>query len=252
MLRRILLLFAFSTLFSIRAVAATDSWADAARRAGQSETAQVRNEALAELRKQKNLDQKLIAALDTEDRFLALEAISALQLKKLVPDMLSKVESDTDGFLTLTLSSLLDEQNKDKVLNGYTELITSKKTNKLSPATIVAILEPLGRIGIALPVKSVEQLSKHKFPEVRSSALLYVRSMALLHKKREFNKVLDSGLKASEYQLRLQTVSHLHDLSNAGAKTSYSLTQLRGICQKEKIKNVRESCLQFLSKGGMK
>ncbi len=252
MLRRILFLSILSFIYSAHAVVTTDSWRDAARKAGQSETTQIRSEALAELRKQKNLDQKLILALDTEDRYLALEAISALQLKKLVPDLLSKVEKDIDGFLTLTLSSLLDEANKDKVLSGYSGLLTSKKFKTISPATIVALLEPLGRIGVALPAKSVEQMFKHKYPEVRSSTLQYVRSMALAHKKREYNKVLDSGITSAEFQLRLQTISILQELLSLNIKSTYSLTKLRGICQKEKVKNARESCLQFLSKGGMK
>src|SRR5688500_14939679 len=98
MLRRILF-FTITNLLSLHALAATPTWAEAARKAGQSETAQVRSEALAELRKEKNLDQKLIAALDTSDRYLALEAISALQMKKLVPELLDKVEKDKDGFL---------------------------------------------------------------------------------------------------------------------------------------------------------
>jgi hypothetical protein len=218
MLRRIVFSVIIASIIPTVGFTTPTSWIDVARKVGQSESEQVRSKALAELRKQKNLDQKLIAALDTEDRALALEAIANLELKTLVPELQKRVASDKDGFLTLTLSSLLDEKNKDGILKGYTELLKSKKYSKLSPAVVVAELEPLGRIGIELPIKFVGELFKHPYPEVRASTLLYIRAMALTHKKRQYNSFVSKQLKANDYHLRLQAAALAKELKESGAK----------------------------------
>ena len=250
-LQRILVVFAICSLWCANSIAAkgpSSSWINAARRVGQSETAQAREQSLTALRSQKNLNQKLLKALDTSDRALALDAIAALSLKELVPELLERIVRDQDGFLTLNLSSLMDETNKAQILGGYTDLIGSAQYSELSAGAIVAMLEPLGRLGETLSRDEVLKLSRHSFPEVRSATLQYLRAMALAHNDRAHDMIARDFLKSGEFQLRLQAVAFFNELLDKRLPPIYSVSQLRSSCQKEPNKIVRDECLRLLKK----
>lgn len=237
----------FVALISQDATART-SWTYRARRVGMGETVAAREAALSSLRKEKNLSAKITAALDSKNRALALDVITALPLKNLVPELQSRAASDPDGFLILALSALLDEQNKDSILKTYTDALSNEA--ELSPAAIVSMLEPLGRLGQALPKDVVERLAAHSFPEVRSSLLAYLRTLALTHNKRDHDAVISKFLTASEFQLRLQAISLLKEVASQTGKTPIvEVAELEKHCQKERPTRIKDQCLSFLRRG---
>lgn len=225
------------------------AWIARARKVGQSETAAARDSALASLRKQKNLAEKLTKALDTKDRPLALDAIGALPMKNLIPELQNRVPTDSDGFLILTLSSLLDNENKDSVLKTYTETLNGN-IESVSAGAIVAMLEPLGRLGEQLSKETLTKLEAHAYPEVRSSLLSYLRVLTLTHNKRDNDAMITKALAAPEFQLRLQAVSIIKEISlQAGRTPIIAPAELDKHCQKEAAVRVKEQCLTFLRRG---
>lgn len=224
------------------------NWIQRARKVGQSETPAARNAALAGLRKQKNLSSKLVKALDSKDRALALDAIGALPLKDLVPELQKRASSDPDGFLILTLSSLLDQQNKDSILSTYKEALDNE--SEVSPAAIVAMLEPLGRLGEVLDKSILEKLAAHPYPEVRSAVLSYIRAHALLHNKRDHDNLVTKAIGAPEFQIRMQAISFAKEInSQSGKPAILPHSELEKHCLKERASRVREQCLVLIRKG---
>lgn len=242
-----LLYFVLSFTFVGLEAEGAESWVARARKVGQSETPAAREGALRSLRKHKNLSAKLVKALDTSNRALALDVIAALPLKSLLPELQARVSSDPDGFLILALSSLIDETNKDSVLKTYTEALND--SDRLSPGAIVAILEPLGRLGQPIENEIALKLWSHPYPEVRSSLLSYIRVTALTHKKRDYDAIALKGLRASEFQLRLQTISFLNELTTAGSTPLLKVSELEKHCQKERSVRIKSQCLSFLRRG---
>ena len=184
---------------------AQERWTVLARRVGQSED--FRASAIRELRSRKNLSNELRKGLRSADRPLALEVISALNVKSLVPDMISLVPSDDEGFLILGLNSMMDASNRESILATYRLQLQPETLSRVSPGALVAILEPFGRLGIRLPRGSASSLEKHKTPEVRGALLYYARLMALRHQNFEYADVVERMTRATEYQLRLQAQS---------------------------------------------
>lgn len=226
---------------------ASSSWTYWARKVGQSETVADRKRALTQLRSAKNLDSNLKNALSTVDRHLALDAIVALGLKEFVPELLSRVDSDEDGFLTLNLNALLDETNKVQIFNHYVSQLEPARASKISAAAIVAMLEPLGRAGHVLPKATIENLFLHTFPEVRSSVIYYARLMSLRNTRKDYHSILVKGLSAGEFQLRLQAVSVLNELTKLNPSNApVSREELSRRCKREKHSRVKGQCLWIL------
>src|SRR5688500_12482618 len=94
-------------LFALSAQAKSH-WTAFARQVGQSEKTRVA--ALRELKQIKNLDKLLLKSLESPHKHLALDVIGALEMRDLIPELLLRIGADEDGFLTLTLNSLLNEE----------------------------------------------------------------------------------------------------------------------------------------------
>lgn len=204
--------------FGATEASAAERWTVLARRVGQSE--EFRARAIRELKNRKNLSQELRRGLKTSDRPLALEVISALEVKSLVPDMIALVPSDRDGFLILGLNAMMTEKNQKQILATYSKQLTPQTFGAVSAGALVAILEPYGRLGIKLPPDSADLLEKHKSPEVRGSLLYYVRVMALRHRNFDHVGVVDRMARATEYQLRYQAESIRRELQTSRTMVS--------------------------------
>jgi hypothetical protein len=248
-MRTALCLFAF--LFSVAAFAATSkathvaSWTDLAKKVGESEDN--RASVIAQLRKIPGLKSKLKKAIYTKDRPLALDVISSLEMKDMIPDLLLHVPADPDGFLTVAINSMIDGKNQTSVLNSYQDALSSPG---VSNAAVVAMLEPLGRLGIELTREILNALRDSASPEVRSSLVYYVRVMTLRNQKTGNLDILASLLKAPEFQIRLQTVSVSAEIL---ALTPKSLTgvpsrsDLKAVCETEKTPSIKAACLAFIA-----
>jgi hypothetical protein len=226
-----------------------DTWLHWARSVGQAESD--RAVAIKHLRLEKNLQEKLLAALETKDRSLALDVMSALELKKMIPELLTRVETDKDGFLTLTINSLLDSGNQTSILASYQTRLRAESFEKNTAAVIVAMLEPIGRLGVVLPPESMELIFSHAYPEVRAAGLYYLREMAMTHHQRINESMLKGLLKAKEFQVRLQTVAVLTELLNLPESSLHTTSkELFAQCESEANEKIKDSCLSLLKKRG--
>jgi hypothetical protein len=231
-------------LFSITAHSAPQpSWPQLARQVGMGETEKTRLAAVRSLRAMKNLNTVLLEALETPNRSLALDVIAALDLNSLVPTLLERVSADEDGFLVLTLNSLLNNDNKANVLTAYADVIGNGRTRPASAAAIVGMLEPLGRLGIVLPKSTVSALLEHEFDEVRSATLLYVRVMTLTHGRYEYTQFGMKAFRSAPFQLRLQALFLMDEFTRrAEAKESVDIPAISNLCDKEKAPAVKTRC----------
>ena len=259
----LLLVVGVAFLFSAVSFAASSNvrwpkaaWQDLAKKVGTSED--VRDAAITQLKTVAGLNSKLKKAIYTSDRPLALDVISALDLKEMIPDLLLHVPADPDGFLTVAVNAMMTDKNQTQILNSYQENLAPEQLTRTSPGAIVAMLEPLGRLAIKLPKQVVRGLSVHTSPEVRSSLLYYLRMMALRHGVYENLDLVADMLRAKEFQIRLQAVSVSAEVLALTAKTkvqisgSAGLADLKTVCEAEKAKQIREACMNFIANGEAK
>lgn len=226
---------------------ATLTWEQLARHVGHSEN--TRTAALRELRKFKNLNQTLMSALTSNKRALALDVISAMKIDALVPELLERVSADEDGFLVLTLNSLLSEENRSFILGSYVSLIGSGANTGATPAALVAVLEPLGRLGIVLPRNSVANLMEHSFPEVRIAALHYARQMATVHRRHDYSSLAMRALRSQPFQLRLKAIYMIEELKERPeARIHFDVLGLVNACEKERAPAVKSRCQDVIKK----
>ena len=251
---RVALSFFVLCLIPITAHTATSpKWTDLARKVGTSED--VRAQAIKELRNMKGLKGRLQKAIYTADRPLALDVISALDLKDLIPELLLHVPADPDGFLTVAVNSMMTEKNQAEILASYSASLEPKNLPKVSPGAVVAMLEPLGRLAIKLPRATLLGLKDHASPEVRSSTLYYLRINSLRNHVNENLDLVTELLKAKEFQIRLQAVSVTAELLDQNKSVVLGLlarSSLKDLCAAEKAQQIKEACLSFLANGEKK
>ncbi len=220
---------------------ATPSWTKLARHVAQNERLHLI--AVSELRKIKNLKQILLTALDTAEKPQALDVISALHLTNLIPELISKIPSDRDGFMTLTLNSLLETENSRKILTTYALNLRPESVPKFSAAALVAMLEPLGRLGVTLSDDTILHLFDHEYPEVRSAVLSYVRTQILQYKKNEYISLTTKPLHMKPFQFRLQAFFLLEEVSDLQRiKMPITEKELSELCASEANRFVKDQC----------
>jgi hypothetical protein len=225
-------------------------WTVLARHVGQNEKASA--VAIAKLRKTKDIEKTLTSALGTKDRFLALDVIAALRLTDMIPRLVENIPEDDDGFTTLTVNALIDSKNKSLVLSTYERHIASG-TDALSPAAIVAMLEPLGRLNHPLPKAALKRLAAHEYPEVVSAALLYARTRSIGHQSKEPLEMLHQTLDSPSAQIRIQSLYLADEI--AGLETlrpAIEQARLKSVCAKERTPMVKSKCNETLSRWGSK
>jgi len=239
--RTVKALFAFLFLIAVPGFAwGAPSWMDLARKVGESE--ENRASVIAQLRQTPGLKSKISKAIYTKNRPLALDVISALEMKELIPDLLLHVPADPDGFLTVAVNSMMDSKNQKSILDSYKANLSQAG---VSNAAILAMLEPLGRMNVVLSRDVLTGLAQSSSPEVRSAVLYYLRMMALRNKRFENLDLLAKLLRAPEFQIRLQAVSVSHEIgAHAGVPDS---SEMKKVCEAEKTASIRQACLSFVA-----
>jgi hypothetical protein len=154
-------------LLCLPSLLAAKTWQELARHVGPAEGD--RQEHIDQLLEIKDLDKTLIKAIGTPDQGLALDVISALKKKDLIPNLLTSLTLDDTGFLILTINVFIAKGNYDKIFKTYKDLLA--KPDLQSPANIIAMLEPLGRLGE--PHRHARSLSTHKTPVPRGEISRY-------------------------------------------------------------------------------
>lgn len=231
---------AFLLAFLLSTSALASSWQELARKVGESEEG--RQAVIASLRKIPQLKKKLEKAIYSKDRPLALDVISSLEMKEMIPDLLLHVPADPDGFLTVAVNSMMDSKNQRSILDSY---VSNLSSSGVSFAAVVAMLEPLGRMNIALKRDVLNSLASSTSPEVRSSVIYYLRIMALRNKRYEHLDLLAQFLKSAEFQLRLQAVAVGGEIGSRPGVPS--IVDLKSTCEAEKTPSIRAACLSFVA-----
>lgn len=227
------------------------NWKVLAKLVGQSEDA--RASAIQKLKSIRGLREKIKHAIYTSDRPLALEVITALEMRDLVPELLMHTAADPDGFITLTVNALMDSKNQSSITSTYLENLSHEKLKQVSEPAIIAMLEPLGRLGVALSRETVRELKNHSSPDLRSGLIYFIRLEGLRHSRFDHVSVLNESMKAREFQIRLQAVAALMDLKEQGRASGLpSESALKSHCESEKTPQIRNACLAMLVKRGEK
>ncbi len=200
------------------------------------EKEEIRKKSIVELKRIKDLNPLLKAALATDERALALDVIVALQLHSFQGPLLQEVTKDKDGIIVLALNALLNSENRLEIAQEYVQHLRLR-LNLISPSAAVAMIDGLGRIGKKLPSEMWLKLFTHPMHEVRSTALTYLRVMHFNHRLRPAAEFLRLGLKEPAFQLKMQTAFFVHELRNHPAYKS-----ILAYCLKEGDKDVRLAC----------
>ncbi len=239
-------LFLTACLLSSVMFAATAGahWTDHARRFT-GESLAVRENAIAELRKDPRLVSQLKKALGTSDHFLALDVISVLGLRTLFQQLLFFSERDRTGYSYHVLNSLLKPGEEAEI--GAIYLVRLDRPN-VSTASKMAILDSLARMDVSVGSERLERMLRHEEPEVRSSALGYLRTELLLRGKLTDRDLVRIGVQDPAFQNRLQAVFLVSEMmakiSGDGSSADdrvYWMAVLES-CVKDPVSQVRTFC----------
>lgn len=188
------------------------AWAlEALRMTGESDA--VRERALQRLRKMPGLENLLRQELSGARAGLALDVISALEIRSLLPDLLKSAREDQAGFIYLTLNNLMTSKNRRDLVRFYKKQVLCKFLCQISDPGKVVILETLARLNEELAAEDLQDLySDSKWPEVQVAILDYVRAAVLKHKKENYASLLKLGLNSEVRQLREQAQAIFNEL----------------------------------------
>lgn len=211
----------------------------AARLSGRS--AWVHQSSVQALKKTPDIETKLTQALGTADRYLALDAISALSLHKLMPALQQASYDDELGAIHLTLNALLDSSNVDELTQFYVERLADAQKPLSMPARM-AILDVLGRLRYELSDAQVAAELRSASFEVRSAALYYIRLIQKNRKKAAYWTSLRTALKDKAIPLRLQAAYTLRDRTYPKPPT---WDEAVGDCLSDAAEEVRAACAEL-------
>ncbi len=215
------------------------SWTESARRfTGESE--EVRKKAIQNLKKIPDLKSDLKKALGSPDHFLALDVISVLRLRDLLWELLTYSEKDKTGYSYHVINSLIEKKDEETVSVLYLERLDADKT---SPAAKIAILDALGRMGVALGDERVKRLLKDETPEIRAATLSLIRSELVLKNVQRNLPVLETTIGDPAFQIRIQTLYLVSELPPSFRRAN--LTRVNAVfdhCDKDPNSQVKALC----------
>lgn len=178
------------------------SWTNAARSEDwKTHARHLTGETERKLRKDPELSTRLVKALDSEDRFLSLDVISALRMRVLLPELLRFSERDSTGYSYHSINTLLEPADYAEVLKLYEARLASGNTSMPSK---LAILDSLTRLPSHLPETELKRLLREETPEIRSAALYYLRNRLLKNRRKDFLPLLKLALRDPTFQIRAQ------------------------------------------------
>jgi hypothetical protein len=170
------MLLLLSLLFTLAPVsltygAAPDWVSPALRLTGESNF--VRTDSIQKLRTLPGIETEIKQALRGERKFLALDVVSALKMENLMPELIQLSQPDESGFFYLAMNSLVVAGNQKLLEHVYFQRLVNEKT---PPTVQMILLDSLCRMGVRLRSEDLEKfLFKNESPEVRASALYYLR-----------------------------------------------------------------------------
>ncbi len=210
----------------------------AMRFTGESEM--VRQAAIAALRAMPDLKQKLFKALGTRDHFLALDVITALQMKDLVPELLVDAERDQTGYIYHTLNTLIQPKDEKRITGVYLDRLDA---GKAMPAAKIAMLDALARMGAALGAERISRYLKDESPEVRSSALSLLRMELIRRGLQRDLSLIEIPIRDTTFQMRMQTLYLISEIPKPIRRANLTfIFSVLDQCLKDPAESVRSFC----------
>lgn len=213
-------------------------WVKMARNlTGESES--VRQKSLKRLRAMKDLDQVLTAEIEkpafengklNTQRFLALDIVTALKRKSLMPVLISQSLADATASIYHTMNTLMTSQNVDSMMTLYHDRLLSYPS---SNTVKIALLDTLGRTGFELSLAELRYLNRNASFEVQSGILSYMRGIMFLKNRLLYQNMMSEIMIAGSFEIRMQTLFLYEEL----------LSQ-----KKLKLKDASLQCLQDTNK----
>lgn len=218
-------------------------WTDHARRFT-GESVKVREDAIKALRKDKKLTEKLKKAFGSTDHFLALDVITVLRMRSLVPYLMQVSEKDRTGYSYHALNAILVDKEIPKITALYKQRLASTHA---SPAVRMALLDSLSRLQVELDVPTLERFLKDESPEVRSSALYFVRNSLLRHQRKSYLPLFAISLADEAFQMRLQALHALSEMPlYLRVADHVDLIEPLTKCLKDPVPQVKAFCEEFV------
>jgi hypothetical protein len=215
------------------------NWWDHARRfTGENE--KVRASAISALRTNPNLRSELKKAFGTTEHFLALDVITTLGMKEMLPDLLTFAEKDKTGYSYHVISALIDVKDHDRIGQIYLDRLDNPKS---TPAAKMAMLDAAARMEITLGPERTERLLKDDAPEVRSSVLSLFRTELLRRNYQRGLNVLETTIRDPAFQIRIQTLFLISELPGTIRRANLSL--IMGVldqCRNDPVAQVKAMC----------
>ena len=183
----------------------------------------VRSVAIKNLQRIPNLPEILLREIKGPQRALALDVITALQIKTLVPRLLELAVNDDSGQTYLTIDTLITADNISQVLEVYQRrLLCRWWCAPISAAAKIVVIETLGRTETMLSAARLRWLFRENTFEVRSAVLRYTRRFLLRGEHIEFLEIVHLALSSQPHQVRSQARFLLADYQakvRAGARS---------------------------------
>ncbi len=111
-----------------------------------------------------------------EEAHLALDTLVALDHREVIPYLLENLRQNFDGSYALALSAFLSAETAQKILPVFKRLVEAEPLT-LPPPLLLPLLDTLSRLRVPLAQSTLDSLSQHPWPEVRSSLVLYLREL---------------------------------------------------------------------------
>lgn len=216
MFKRVISFLFIAALFWSAPCGAWDWSRDAVRLTGESDY--VREQALNRLKKRPDLENILRQQLRGPKQPLALDVISALDMVELLPDLLQVAKKDENGFVYLAINNLMNSENKNKIVSIYEHHLFCPASCQASGPAQVVILDTLSRLGESFSPQQIESLLASPWPEVRFSALNYVRTALLKRNQGQYLHLVKQALHGQPLQLREQALYLASELTDVQQK----------------------------------
>lgn len=204
-----------------------------------------REKSLQYLKSLPDLEKIIEQELDGPHRYHALDVVAAIADPEFVPILQRKIFEDTDGFITLTLNALKTNDNKNELAKYYIVILSqSDHRARLSPPSICAMVDNLGRLGYKIPYDVFIQLLDHSSQEVKESSVAYMRTLALRYRNFEYLKSAQEILSTQGPQLRIQTLFALAEIPTNEFTSKINFVE---ICEKDADPEVKGICKSLKS-----
>jgi hypothetical protein len=154
--------------------------------------------------------------------------------------------SDEDGFVYLTINSLIDNKNYKEVVELYLKRLTHPLGRRIpSPAAKIAILDSLGRLRQPLDAESVEQMAEAQSePDIQRAVLSYVRIFLLRKEHPEYWSAVERATRANSYEVRVQAYFLVSEVQK---RFEHESAKLWSRCERDSSSELTSLCAKLKS-----